>query len=108
MNVIVYLIRWTIGFFYFCLIAALGFIGLIFFKPQHIIILARPLCKAKKDRCKLARKYLLYIKQYNGLLVISFFLISEQGLTNNDFRFIVDFARDMPSVKILFLLILFP
>lgn len=46
MNVIVYLIRWTIGLFYFCLIAALGFVGLIFFKPQQIVILARPLCKA--------------------------------------------------------------
>ncbi len=45
MKTAVCLFRWAIGFFYFCLIAALGFIGLFFFKPQQIIVLARPLCR---------------------------------------------------------------
>lgn len=46
MRTIVYLYRWIIAVAVFSLIAALIFIGLLFFRPREIYVLVQPLCRA--------------------------------------------------------------
>ncbi|MCG2715167.1 MAG: 1-acyl-sn-glycerol-3-phosphate acyltransferase [Candidatus Marinimicrobia bacterium] len=45
MQYVVYIYRWIVAIAIFSMIAALVFIGMIFYSPQQIVILIRPLCR---------------------------------------------------------------
>ncbi|HDP67067.1 MAG TPA: 1-acyl-sn-glycerol-3-phosphate acyltransferase [Candidatus Marinimicrobia bacterium] len=45
MKQIIYIYRWAVAVAVFSLIAALVFIGLVFYRPQQIYVLVQPLCR---------------------------------------------------------------